>query len=83
MTTREQIIAASKESRLEILHIKDANRKEWRVIDLALPELERFYAIAFEAGRNAEREECAKLVEDSDSDGPDPRELAEAIRARN
>jgi len=30
----------------------------------------------------AEREACARLVEDWDSDGPDPRKVAEAIRAR-
>ena len=29
-----------------------------------------------------EREACARLVEDWDSDGPDPRKVAEAIRAR-
>ena len=30
----------------------------------------------------AEREACARLVEDWNSDGPDPRKVAEAIRAR-
>ena len=63
MTAREQIIAEAKNSSLEALFFKGANGKVWRVIDLALPELERFYAIAFEAGRNAEREACIEIVE--------------------
>jgi hypothetical protein len=33
-------------------------------------------------GVEAEREACAGLVEDWDSDGPDPRDIAAAIRAR-
>jgi len=40
------------------------------------------YQEGFEAGQFAERESCARLVEDWDSDGPDPRKVAEAIRAR-
>lgn len=51
---------------------------------------ERFYAIAFEAGRQAEREECAKLCESTypEYGGANPycfetpSECAEAIRAR-
>ncbi len=31
----------------------------------------------------AEREACAKMVEDWDSDSADPRDIAAAIRARN
>ena len=46
-------------------------------------KFDALYAIAFEDGRQAEREECAILVEDSDSDGPDPRDLADSIRARS
>jgi len=42
------------------------------------PSLERFAALV----AAAEREACARLVEDWNSDGPDPRKVAEAIRAR-
>ena len=45
MTTREQIIAAARESQL-------AYQSD---VMLSLDELEAFYAIAFEAGRLAER----------------------------
>jgi hypothetical protein len=41
-------------------------------------QLQRFAAIA----AAAEREECAKMVEDWDSDSADPRDIATAIRAR-
>ena len=37
---------------------------------------------AIDAAIKAEREACAKVVEDWDSDGPDPRDIAAAIRAR-
>jgi hypothetical protein len=40
--------------------------------------LERFAALV----RADEREACAGLVEDWDSDGPDPRDIAVAIRAK-
>ena len=45
---------------------------------------ERFYAIAFEAGRQAEREECANVCESIDSlaSSNPPMLCAKAIRAR-
>ncbi len=57
MTTREQIIAAAKEAGItysgtmpEIFDSQDV--------------LAKFYAIAFEAGRVAEREACAALCDE-------------------
>ena len=46
--------------------------------DEPLLGVERFFHMA----QAAEREACAGLVEDWDSDGPDPRDIAAAIRAR-
>lgn len=43
-------------------------------------EIERFYSIAFDAGRQAEREECAKVCESIKSNW---NYCAEAIRARS
>ena len=59
MTTREQIIAAAKKVDPSINEeTVDFNDED------GMKKLEVFYAIAFEAGRVAEREECAKLCED-------------------
>jgi len=54
MTTREQIIAAAKEC--FDCYEDGRGRFEYSADEYGL---ERFYAIAFEAGRVAEREECA------------------------
>ena len=80
MTThdKDKIIAAAKEC--FDCYEDGRGRLEYSADEYGI---ERFYAIAFEHGRQAEREECAILVEDSDSDGPDPRDLADAIRARS
>lgn len=64
-----------------------------RAITITGNEIERLYAIAFEAGRQAEREECAKVCEALGSDykgrfGEDDSlflassECADTIRAR-
>ncbi len=63
MTTRDQIDAAIKKA--TATWAEDATF------------IERFYAIAFEAGRVAEREECEKLATINRADL-----TAEAIRAR-
>jgi len=55
MTTREQVIAAAENSGVHTY-------PQW-LHGAKLPLLEKFYAIAFEAGRVAEREECAKVCE--------------------
>lgn len=46
---------------------------------LLTPELTEFATLV----AAAEREACAKLIEDWDSDMADPRDVAAAIRARN
>ena len=50
-------------------------------------DLVQFYAIAFEAGRVAEREECAKVCDNLSSKWPVDDNMfdhcAESIRARN
>ena len=51
MTTREQIIAAAKKADLQPYY------------DAQEVAIERFYSIAFDAGRVAEREECAKVCD--------------------
>ncbi len=51
MTTREQIIAAAKKADLQPYY------------DAQEVAIERFYSIAFDAGRVAEREECIEIVE--------------------
>jgi len=53
--TREDIIAAAKLSEIVSANYRYDSTDEADWIDI-----ERFYAIAFEAGRVAEREECAK-----------------------
>ena len=72
MTTREQIIAAARQA--GCLH---AQRPEGYVV--YDHQLIAFYAIAFEAGRVAEREECALICDDH---ADDPVYCGEAIRAR-
>lgn len=49
MTDREQIIAAAREAGLGYFKIKCSDKT-------SVDALERFYAIAFKAGRQAERE---------------------------
>jgi hypothetical protein len=77
MTThdRDKVIAAAKEAGM------------FNSIPLSkLLPLELFYAIANEAGRVAEREECAKVCEELPSLWPTERVIADecssAIRAR-
>ena len=56
-----------------------------RAITITGNEIERLYAIAFEDGRQAEREECAKVCMQQCSVIEEPHEFercAEAIRAR-
>lgn len=55
MTTHEQIIAAAKEAGISY------SGKMPEVFD-SQDMLTKFYAIAFEAGRQAEREECCSIV---------------------
>jgi len=90
MTTREQIIAAAKEVDAEInIHGPDETTDR---ISMHPSQLEAFYAIAHEAGRVAEREECAKVCDfeqrrnmsDYEQGGEDTANiLAESIRARS
>jgi hypothetical protein len=65
---REEIIRMALESGLE--------RNGYWEFDLV--RLERFSALV----AAAEREACAKVCEDWDSDAADPRDVASAIRAR-
>ena len=88
MTTQEQIIAAAKEAGIKRAFVC-ANPDECPDDDACCysqkpdgywvkdEQLERFYAIAFEAGRVAERKECEKLATINRADL-----TAEAIRAR-
>lgn len=72
MTTREQIIAAAKEC-FDCL-ADGRGRTDYSADEYGI---EKFYAIAFEAGRVAEREDCEKLATINRADL-----TAEAIRAR-
>jgi len=76
MTTREQIIAAAKLSEIVSANYRYDSTDEADWIDI-----ERFYTIAFEAGRIAEREECALTVETESQDST-RYDFAQAIRAR-
>jgi len=58
MTTREQIIAAARESDPGF----GSHTLGGSVV--GFDAVERFYTIAFEAGRVAEREECAKVCDE-------------------
>ena len=69
MTTREQIIAAAKLSEIVSANYRYDSTDEADWIDI-----ERFYTIAFEAGRVAEREETNRR--------PLPDNTAPYIRAR-
>ena len=64
-TDREQIIAAAKEAGIKLTpFVVDDEEYDFCEVEMDDDEnLERFYAIAFEAGRQAEREDCAKAVE--------------------
>ena len=78
MTThdKDKIIAAMKEAGFDIWVNSVGPVPNW---------IERLYAIAFEAGRQAEREECAKVCMQQCSVIEEPHEFercAEAIRAR-
>jgi hypothetical protein len=83
---RDKVIAAAKEAGNNCdfaVHIPAWDKSTWEF-------MERFYAIAHEAGRVAEREECAKVC-DTDWNGDADtyayseaaNECAEAIRARS
>ncbi len=64
MTTREQIIAAAKEAGAVLFESQGeliVHLGATRVPDM----IEHLYAIAFEAGRQAEREECFSLKKDA------------------
>jgi anti-sigma factor ChrR (cupin superfamily) len=52
---------------------------QWWDMDAAA--LERFFALAYEAGATAAREACAKLCNEADK-STHPSDLADAIRAR-
>ena len=93
MTThdKDKIIAAAKEACCELRETQDglvAYLGHTRISDV----IERLYAIAFEAGRQAEREECAKVCDMAirptmaglyDREDAMCIETAEAIRARS
>ena len=72
MTThdRDKIITAAKESGAYI----SGPVPRW---------IERFYAIAHEDGRQAERKECSVLLETMSESDWLPKQLAKAIRARS
>ena len=76
MTTREEIIAAAKEAGFTAYEI-----------DITGSYIERLYAIAYEDGRQAELEECAKVCEDNACGGSAfnsaAKYMAKAIRARS
>ena len=46
-------------------------------------KIESLYTIAFEAGRVAEREECAKIIEKQDVDPAFKHRMAFSIRSRS
>jgi len=83
MTTREQIIAAAKEAGFDDSQW-DAMTYDSGPYEVTMPgiELRRFYTIAFEAGRVAEREECARIIEAQDVDPSFKHRMADAIRTR-
>jgi len=63
--------------------LKAGNGDVWWCSEQAL---ERFFALAFEAGAAAEREACAKVCEQQEDYGPlceTPEECAATIRARS
>jgi hypothetical protein len=69
--------------RSELEAVLKAERE--RIIAANAPEIERInaYIKSLEAAVKAEREAVAKMVEDWDSDSADPRDIADAIRARS
>ena len=86
MTTREQIIAAAKECNA-VFDVIAYGRCDG--ILFSTNELDQFYAIAFEEGRKAEREDCAELcfrlgnVGSSDYVGFGANDCSAAINARS
>lgn len=68
MTThnRDKIIAAAEEAGSSIVGGEDGTDTQCWTGDIAFTDetLEAFYTIAFEAGRVAEREECAKVCDE-------------------
>jgi len=89
MTTRKQIVAAAKEC--FDCYEDGRGRFEYSADEYGL---ERFYAIAHEAGRVAEREDCAKVCDIQKTKNTDlfpydlslsisANECADAIRARS
>jgi len=63
---------------LAMLHNIIANNTNYTTWTVSTPHIVALVNQAVEE----EREACARLVEDWNSDGPDPRKVAEAIRAR-
>ena len=76
MITREQIIAAARKAD----HGFGSHTLGGSVV--GFDAVERFYAIAFEAGRMAEQEMCARIIEAQDVDPSFKNRMATAIRAR-
>jgi len=56
MTTRDEVLAMAREAGIKYRHTPVGTNEMWCYDDAIL----RFAALAFEAGRKAEREECAK-----------------------
>jgi hypothetical protein len=72
MTRDDDIIRMAREAGL-----CDSNGEDDDSVNI-VDHLERFFALA----AAAEREACAKMVEDWNSDSADPRDIVTAIRAR-
>lgn len=66
MITREQIIAAAKEADIMLIFDSKFGREDYASASCSYPSLERFYAIAYEAGKQAEREEIANWIDSTD-----------------
>ena len=72
--TKDDIIRMAREAGIPTSEVViKGNGTHLRSVDI-----ERFAALV----AAAEREACAKMVEDWDSDSADPRDIATAIRAR-
>jgi hypothetical protein len=81
--TPDDITRFAREAGLPMAWISKTGLLKWS-------ELERFAALAYEAGAAAEREACAKVCEQTDEDGEGPdcwgwhaKDYAKAIRARS
>jgi len=57
--------------------------REAGVISTKIDGIERFAALVATASASVEREACARVAEDWDTDSADPRDVATAIRARS